>query len=173
MRAKKIHTERLILKQLNLNHLSDDYVRWMNDTDVNKYLESGGDYTISKLEQFLKEQEEKDILFWAIHIKESNKHIGNIKIDPINESTMSGEYGIMIGDKEEWGKGFAKEASNAVIDYCFKELDLNEITLGVIDSNLSAVQLYENMGFVRIGEINNDRLYNGKVCKTIRMSITK
>src|SRR5690554_5808743 len=121
MRAKKIHTERLILKQLNLNHLSDDYVRWMNDTDVNKYLESGGDYTLSKLEGFLKEQEKKDILFWAIHIKVSNKHIGNIKINPIDESTMSGEYGIMIGDKEEWGKGFAKEASNAVIDYCFKE----------------------------------------------------
>lgn len=156
-----------------MNHLSDDYVRWMNDADVNKYLESGGDYTLSKLEDFLKEQEEKDILFWAIHIKESNKHIGNIKIDPIDETIMSGEYGIMIGDKEEWGKGYAKEASNAVVDYCFKVLNLNEITLGVIDSNLSAVKLYENMGFVRIGEIDNDRLYNGKVCRTIRMSIAK
>lgn len=173
MKAKEIHTERLILKQLSMNHLSDDYVRWMNDADVNKYLESGGDYTLSKLKDFLKEQEEKDILFWAIHIKESNKHIGNIKIDPIDETIMSGEYGIMIGDKEEWGKGYAKEASNAVVDYCFKVLNLNEITLGVIDSNLSAVKLYENMGFGRIGEIDNDRLYNGKVCKTIRMSIAK
>lgn len=91
MKAKEIYTKRLILKPLTLNHLSNDYVGWMNDSDVNKYLESGGDYTINKLKKFLIEQEEKDILFWAIHIKQSNKHIGNIKIDPIDESTVSGE----------------------------------------------------------------------------------
>lgn len=173
MKAKEIYTKRLILKPLTLNHLSNDYVGWMNDSDVNKYLESGGDYTINKLKKFLIEQEEKDILFWAIHIKQSNKHIGIIKIDPIDESTVSGEYGILIGDKTEWGKGYAKEASNAVVDYCFKEIGLNEITLGVINSNISAVKLYENMGFIRINEIDNHKLYNGKVCKTIRMSISK
>lgn len=171
MKAKEIHTERLILKQLNLNHLSNDYVSWMNDSDVNMYLESGGDYTLDKLEGFLKEQEEKDILFWAIHIKESNKHIGNIKIDPIDESIMSGELGTMIGDKNEWGKGYAKEASIAVLDYCFKDLDLKKITMGVISSNLRSVKLYENLGFIRTSE--SEKMKNGKVFKTIRMSITK
>lgn len=173
MKAKDVYTERLVLKRLTLEHLSIDYVHWLNDSDVNKYLESGGDYTLQKLQEFLMEQEEKEILFWAIHIKDSNKHIGNIKIDPIDESNMSGEYGIMLGDKEEWGKGYAKEASNAIVSYCFEELGLKEITLGVIDLNQSALKLYENMGFKHIGVIDNDRLYSGKVCKTIRMSVSK
>lgn len=173
MKAKTITSERLTLRQLTLDHLSDDYVGWMNDHDVNKYLESGGDYTLAKLEDFLIEQEKKNILFWAIHIKKSGKHIGNIKIDPIDNIAMSGEYGILIGDKTEWGKGYAKEASIAVINYCFQELDLDKITLGVVDANQGALQLYEKIGFLFTREIENDKLYNSKVCKTIRMSIAK
>ena len=42
-------------------------------------------------------------------------NIGNIKIDPINEIHKFGEYGILIGDKEYWGKGFAREASEEVL----------------------------------------------------------
>ena len=153
MKAKVLTSERLILKPLSLEHLSIDYVNWMNDTEVNKYLVSGGDYTFKDLESYLKLQEEKDILFWAIHLKETNKHIGNIKIDPIDVLKRSGEYGIMMGDKSEWRKGFAKEASHIVINYCFSEINLSAITLGVVKANSNAVNLYRQIGFICEKEI--------------------
>ena len=84
MKSKYLESERLYFEALSSKHLSQVYVNWLNDTRVNKYLESGGDYALNKLETFLIEQTQKDILFWAIHIKDSKKHIGNIKIDPIN-----------------------------------------------------------------------------------------
>ena len=56
----------------------------MNDIEVNKYLSSGWNYSLNKLEVFLKKVEKKKILFWAINIKHNNKHIGNIKIDHID-----------------------------------------------------------------------------------------
>lgn len=58
-----LETERLILRPLSLLHSSEEYVAWMNDHEVNKYLESGGDYTLQKLKEFLDEVEKKDILF--------------------------------------------------------------------------------------------------------------
>ena len=61
----------------------------------------------------------------------------------------------MIGDKKTWGQGFANEASKAVIKYCFKNLFLKEITLGVKRNNVSAIKLYKNLGF-----IENQKLYN-------------
>lgn len=143
-----IETQRLVLKPLSLSHLSNDYVAWMNDPDVNKYLESGGDYNLQKLDDFLKEVEQKEIFFWAIHIKEKDRHIGNIKIDPINNRHLFAEYGIMMGDKTEWGKGYAFEASMAVIDYCFSEnLNLIKINLGVQFKNQNAIKLYQKIGF--------------------------
>lgn len=148
MKAVELESERLFLKPLSQKHLSLAYVNWLNDIEVNTYLESGGNYTLQLLADFLKEQEQKDILFWAIHLKNSNKHIGNIKIDPINYEQSSGEFGILMGDKENWGKGFANEASNRIIKYCFEQLKLTKITLGVIENNIKAVSLYHKIGFI-------------------------
>ena len=117
IRAVTLETDRLMLKALSREHCSSSYVKWMNDHDVIKYLETGGDYTLKKLNDFLLEQETNNILFWAIHIKKSNKHIGNIKIDPINYDDNSAEYGILMGDKKFWGKGFGYEASKRVLKY--------------------------------------------------------
>ncbi len=156
VKAPTLVSERLNLIPLGLVHCSDNYISWMNNPQVNKYLESGGDYTLEKLHDFLKEVEASNILFWAIHLKSSNKHIGNIKIDPINKKHRYAEYGIMMGDPTEWGKGYAKEASIAVINYCFSEiLDLRKVNLGVHAKNISAVELYRKIGFIEEGRFRN------------------
>ncbi|MEO8934457.1 MAG: aldo/keto reductase [Xanthomarina sp.] len=169
MAATELESERLILKPLSVQHLSEVYVDWMNDIDVYRYIETGGNYTYQDLEQYLKEQESKGILFWAIHLKNNDKHIGNIKIDPINLELYSGEYGIMMGDKAEWGKGYAMEASLKIIDFCFEKINLSQITLGVIENNTSAIKLYKRLGFRIEKIIKNSGVYQGEVCNSIRM----
>ncbi|HUS00527.1 MAG TPA: GNAT family protein [Chitinophagaceae bacterium] len=166
-----LESERLLFKPLSLAHLSEEYVSWLNDKEVNKYLESGGDYTLEKLKCYLEAVEKKEILFWAIHIKESDKHIGNIKIDPIIKKHGVGEYGILMGDKNEWGKGYAKEASLKIIDYCFNTINIRKITLGVVEEHNQAVQLYFKLGFSVEGKYIKQGLYNGHYCDTLRMAL--
>ena len=169
MKAVKLESERLVFLPLSLKHLSQEYLDWLNDFEVNRYLESRQGYNKKLLENFLKEQERKDILFWAIHTKEKNKHIGNIKIDPINLESNSGEYGILIGDKSSWGKGYAKEATSKIIQYCFDTLKLSKITLGVVSENKRAIKLYENLGFKRERIVKKFGVCDGKECDSIRM----
>ena len=166
-----LETERLILKTLGKEHISIEYVNWMNDSNVYKYLESGGDYSLEKLESFIHEVEKKNIFFWAIHIKESGNHIGNIKIDPVNSRHGLGEYGILMGDCKEWGKGYAKEASSVVIDFCFNALKLRKITLGVIEDNRTAFLMYEKLGFKVEGIYKDHGFYDSKYCNCIRMAL--
>jgi hypothetical protein len=108
MKAPLLKTTRLNLKPLSMQHLTDDYVGWLNDKDVYRYLETGGNYTIAMLKEYLEEVVKKDIYFWAIHLKANNLHIGNIKIDPINYKHSVAEYGIMMGRKSEWEKDLLK-----------------------------------------------------------------
>lgn len=169
MRAEILESERLLFERIFLGHLSQDYVNWMNDSEVFLYMESGGNYTKEMLQSYIEEQESKDILFWAIKIKATGKHIGNIKIDPVNPESNSGEYGILIGDKTEWGKGYAKEASLRIIAYCFEKLSFSQITLGVIEDNIKALELYKKMGFEIKTKLLNYGIYNNKVCNVIRM----
>lgn len=169
MKAPTLKSKNLIYKPLSIDHLSNDYVEWMNDDDVNRFLESGNNYDLNKLENYLKEVEKKEILFWAIHLKKNNIHIGNIKIDPINKRHGIGEYGILIGRKSEWGKGYAKEASNFIIKFCFDKINLRKITLGVVKDNKGALELYKKIGFDIEGEFIKHGLYNNKYCNIIRM----
>ena len=65
----------------------------------------------------------------------------------IYSENNSGEYGIMIGDKTAWGKGYAKEASQTIITHCFEVQKLSQITLGLIQDNTKALELYKKLGF--------------------------
>ena len=49
MKAVELESERLFFRPLSQKHLSLTYVNWLNDIDVNTYLESGGDYTLQLL----------------------------------------------------------------------------------------------------------------------------
>ena len=83
----------------------------------------------------------------------------------------SGEYGILMGDKTNWGMGYSKEASLAIINYCFEEVKLSRITLGVIEDNINAVMLYKKIGFVIDKVKMNVGIYNNKLSNSLRMSL--
>ncbi len=167
----QIVSERLLLKPISMEHCTETYVGWMNDPDVILYLESGGNYTIELLKEYIDTSMKKGVFFWGIHLKENEKHIGNIKIDPINYRHGFGEYGILMGDKEEWGKGYAKEASKLCIDFCFDVLKLRKVNLGVIAVNKGAVELYKKLGFVIEGLFKEHGFYDNKLEDLIRMTI--
>ena len=167
-----IETERLTLKTISPDHCSETYLSWLNDKDVNTYLESGMfPTTLEDLRRYVESVNSRPSLFLAIHVKASNKHIGNIKIDPIDSVHGLGEYGILIGDKSEWGKGYAQEATIALIDHCFKKINLRKITLGVVIENSNAVNLYKSIGFQIEGHFKNHGFYNGKYVDVLKMAI--
>ena len=39
MKASIIESERLVLKPLDLSHLSNEYVNWLNDSEVSQYIQ--------------------------------------------------------------------------------------------------------------------------------------
>ena len=166
-----LETERLKLEPISVKFCSSKYVNWLNDNEIYQYLDNGGEYTYEALLEYLTKYTDTKVLYWAIIIKENNIHIGNIKIDPINKRNQIGEYGILMGDKQNWGKGYAKEASNAVIHFCFKKLGLRKISLGVIKDNIAAVRLYKSLGFEIEGTYRMHGIYAGKYCDAFRMAL--
>jgi len=167
----QIESERLYYKPLSMAHLSDRYVSWLNNPKVYKYLETGGDQTMDTLKYYLMDVEKKNMLFWGIHLKSNDEHIGNIKIDPINRRHGLGEYGILMGEESQWGKGYAKEASIRIINYCFEVQKLRKITLGVVSKNEAAVQLYYALHFQIEGVYKRHGFYQGEYLDVLRMAL--
>ncbi len=88
------------------------YGDWMNSRDVTQFLETGFFPTASTdLEEYISTMKSNDdVLFLAIVDTESGKHIGNIKLGPINWIHRRGDIGVLIGEKDFWGRGIATEA---------------------------------------------------------------
>jgi hypothetical protein len=93
-------------------------VNWLNDEEVNRYLEIDGGYSLKTLKEYLEEVEVKPIYFWAIISKSSKKHIGNIKIDPINTKHSIGEYGILLGIRSLGAKAMRKNQHDWSLIIC-------------------------------------------------------
>lgn len=52
-------------------------------------------------------------------------------------------------NRSAWGKGYATEASRAVIDDAFGRLGLERLMAGVVADNVASVRVMERLGFVR------------------------
>ena len=84
---------------------------------------------------------------FGIFTNKDNAHIGNIKFDEINLQNKSATFGILIGDKNFRGKGFAKEVIIASVLWLKDNYDIEKIKLGVDHENISALNLYLKLGF--------------------------
>ena len=67
----------------------------------------------------------------------------NIKLDFHDAISNVSELGVLIGNKNYWGKG-VKEACNLVLDYGFNVLKLRKIFLAVFENNVAAIKLYKS-----------------------------
>ena len=96
---------RIILKILSPEDVTQDYVAWMQDEEVVQFMESRGkSYTLEELKGYVKRMNEShnDFLF-GIYTNDNNEHIGNIKIGEINLIHKFGNLGLFIGNKKKWG----------------------------------------------------------------------
>ncbi len=167
----KIIGERIYLRELTLADVTEEYCDWLNDPEVNKYLETRH-ITLDELKRYVQKQiDNPDSFFVGIFDKSDDKHIGNVKLEPIDWDKKTAMFGIVIGDKKYWGKGLGAEAMRLIIDYAFNKFNLKEIRGGVFSKNKSAVKLYKKIGFRVVSIKKNATNRNGELYDDIYVAI--
>ena len=63
----------------------------------------------------------------------------------------SSEFGLLIGEKECWGKGYGTETTRLMLDYGFTCLNLHNIMLRAYSFNERGLRAYRRAGFQEIG----------------------
>ena len=104
-------------------------------------------------------------------VQESWKLIGTWAFNDIDWRTHSAEFGIMIGDKSNWNKGYGTEAVRLLCQHGFKTLNLNRIFLHVFETNPGAIRAYEKAGFVLEGRERQAEFKDGRFIDVLRMSL--
>lgn len=168
---KRIEGREIYLKTLSKKNATKEYCGWLNNPEINQYLETRK-ATIIGLKKYIEEKNKNpNCLFLGIFFKENQKHIGNIKLEPIEFKNQKATISILIGEKNYWGRGIGTEAIALLVDYGFKDLNLKKINLGVISQNKAAIRVYEKAGF-KFDHIEKNAIKHGrKLFDKILMSI--
>ena len=171
------HYKKLIGSKCYLSPISEEdaekWSSWFNDLEVTIPL---GDEAYTPTNINNESRIISDILQHNHHVfsivdLKSDELIGRcglFNFDKINRHAM---FGIIIGEKSYWNKGYGQEATKLILDYAFNLLNLHNIMLGVFSYNKSAINCYKKVGFKEIGSRRQAKIIGGKKYDIILMDI--
>lgn len=151
------------LRALEREDLTGNYFQWFNDQEVCRHNSHGRfPNNMEKMEAYLRRAyTDPTLAVYAIICRENDVHVGNICLQMINYVDRSGEFAIVLGEKDYWGKGIAKESSDLILRHGFMTLNLHRIYCGISDDNIAMQKLAIYMGMIEEGRRREAIYKNG------------
>lgn len=126
---------------------------WMNDHEINQFLNAGAypltiDDEVSFVESVNKDKTGVVLGIWH---RKNQKLIGNTGFHQVHQLHQTASFGIVIGEKKYHRCGIGTEVVELMLSYAFSIRNLRNVTLSVLGNNPGAKRCYEKCGYVDIG----------------------
>ena len=127
--------------------------KWMNNSEYARMIDDdpamprNADYFA---EADKKDKERHDKFSFRVRTLADDRLIGFVELGVWWSNHMTW-LGAGIGEPDYWGRGYGTDAIRLGVNYAFRELGLNKISLGVFSYNTRAVRAYEKVGFSHEG----------------------
>jgi [ribosomal protein S5]-alanine N-acetyltransferase len=163
---------RVYLRNLTHDDVNEYYLSWFKDNIVTSFLEVDGNTLTKKMvEEYIDLGiESKSYTMQAICLVEDNKHIGNLKIGPINHKHKVSDLVCVIGDKNYWGKGYATDAIMKGNKLAFDNFGIRKLHGQIYADNIGSIKAYCKAGWIIEGVIEARYLVEGKPMDQILVS---
>lgn len=162
--TKTIETERLVLRRLELTNAEMMFRNWTSDDKVTRYLRWDTHKTIDDTKkmilQWMNNYQDDSTYYWGIYLK-NNEMIGSTGITITSECDLKGELGYKIGSNW-WNQGYSSEAAGAVIDYMFRNTDIERIGAFSSVENPASSKVMEKIGMHHEGSLRHYYKVGGK-----------
>lgn len=145
----QIETERLILRPFQPED-GEGLYEYLSDAEVVRY----EPYTPMSPEEAREEagRRAKNNDFWAV-CKKDGQLIGNLYFSKGDFNTWELGY---VFNRKYWGKGYASESVQALLDVAFREWDVRRVVAMCDPKNTASWRLMERLGMRREGELKQN-----------------
>ena len=159
MNIKKLVGEICYLAPINVDH-AELWTEWMNDLEVTIPLgdEAYEMITLDNQRELINNMIKNGVHLFSICDLVTDEIIGRSMLLGIDLVNRTARFGIAIGNKNFWNRGYGQEATRLTLDYGFNLLNLNSIMLGTFSFNKRAIRCYEKAGFKEIGKRRQARI---------------
>ena len=151
---RELEGNRVRFSPLQMDNIYKQF-EWNNDPELNR-LDSELPYKAESFGTFKRRFEH--LVYhpsmsgqdFEIHA-ENGDLIGVAEISGISEHNRHCTIGIIIGDRNYWGRGYGREAIEVVLEYCFDVLQMHRVMTEVFEFNSAWKRLVEGTGFRKEG----------------------
>ncbi len=164
--------KKVVLRPLNKKTDLENVTKWINDREVVQYLQAFLPKTFQEEKEWLSRKNDEKNIVLAIETTKGI-HIGSLGLHNIDSIHRVVTFGIMIGEKEYWGKRYGTEALMLLLEYAFNTLNLRKVCLDVFAFNNRAKKVYEKCGFKKEGVMKEHHYVNGKYIDVVFMAVFK
>ena len=169
LQGKRVNLCPLDEKDLHIFH------KWITDLEVTKTTVSSSKiFTVVDELQWLKDAKSKTkegTSFTLAILTKQAQLIGISTLRNTEDVNRKAEFGIVIGEKAYWSKGYGREATTLMLDFAFNVLNLHSVSLGVYSYNMRALRAYQAVGFTKTGLLREAHFWGGTYYDIIQMDI--
>jgi RimJ/RimL family protein N-acetyltransferase len=165
--------EQVILKSLSVENVTDRYVGWLNDPEINQFLEIRHRLPICKNDviEFIANCEKKHRHHWGIFVED--EHVGTISCSVYNHNYKWVDISILIGENKYRGVGLGRISLAGAVDYLFSVGQFRRIQAGSYENNIASIKLFRSLGFRKEAFFKESILYNGEYLDDIMFGLLK
>ena len=148
-----VRGEKVGLGPLDAN-LAPLWTRWVNDLEVTRTLGifGSGPLPVDAQRGFYERHAGGGSSHvFAVYELETMRPIGNTGIEEVDHANGKATFGILLGEKDCWNRGYGTEATRLTLDYAFNVLGLHNVMLTVYANNPRGMRTYEKAGFKLVG----------------------
>jgi diamine N-acetyltransferase len=170
-----IRSERLYLRPAERSDLPN-FVTWFADAETTRNLAVRAPFSLAMEEKWFEkvvEGQGRDHYHFVVCLLEDGRPIGTADLRGIDLENGKAEFGISIGEKGEWNRGYGTEALNAICDFGFGALRLERISLEVYEDNPRAIRSYEKAGFRHEGRKRRAHFAEGRHSDVLVMALLR
>ncbi len=132
-------------------------MRWSNDLaarrNIGAILPQTLEQRIAQYERDIVDERSVDFAVYERIILPGGhpRPIGTVGLGDISYRNGRAEFGIIIGDAADRGKGYGTETTRLMLDYAFTALGLRNVALTVAEWNVAGQRAYAKAGFREFG----------------------
>ena len=140
-----LETDSIVLSPFGRNHLTSEYLSWLNNPEVVRYSEQRHrTHSLESCQEFVRRFENGPDHLWAIEYGPEQLHVGNITT-AVDVQNRIADIQILIGDREIWGMGVGTRAWQAVQTFLFQS-GFRKVTGGTMAVNHGMLKIFEKSG---------------------------
>lgn len=162
---------KVILRPITVNDAVNMFTS-LSDNESMRLTGTHQSFTFDQVQQHCQRIEKADDRAdFAIMHKETDEYLGEAVLNDIDWENRLANFRIALANKNLFGQGYGTEATQLIVDFGFRTLNLHRIELEVFDFNPRAQHVYEKVGFVYEGIRRDVLLWEGEYHNAIVMSI--